>query len=142
MEQSIFVYHCNQHVNLFGNHYSKQDRKTMKISSFTCAVDLVEIDFLLSFTETLVNATRRGNFIPVTIGTALCHLDDCYNKKVGAKLATERMAPVLAQVIDLRLTNLGNNRWHMAVDFEFPTLGLTMKVRQDDKRQRPTVSFD
>ena len=142
MERSVFIYHCNQHVSLFGDHHSKQARKHMGINSFTCAVDLIELDFLLSFTETLISTVRRGERLPITIGVALCHVDDCYNKKVGAKLATERMAPEMAQITHLEITSLIEKRWSMRVEFSFPEMGLIMKVKQDDIHRRPAVSVE
>lgn len=141
MEKEVFIYHCNNHTDLFGNHRSLAERKQLKTHSYTCAVDLVELDFLLSFTDILTNAVKRGEDMPINLGVALCHVDDCYNKKVGAHLATERMEPQKAK-IELFQTYRAGDHWVQIVHFFFPETGLHMQVKQESLRRRPKVDFD
>jgi hypothetical protein len=138
--QQFFYFHRNNHVNSFGNHYPARQRAQEHVLSYTCVVDLSEIEFAMAFPETLITTLRRNSTMSIAFGMSVCHPEDTFCYKTGRDLATARIRDTETKVIACEIENYGN-KWHQMVILWLPEMDMTLTIRMASDARRPRIRF-
>jgi hypothetical protein len=131
--QQLVYFHVNNHTNAFGDHYPTRERKG--VLSYTCVIDTAELDFLMSFPESLMQALKMQSPVPLAFGMSICHPEDCFSYKTGREIAKQHMGTHNAMVTDVQCTTYGSE-WQTHVEFYFPEPRITLHVEQRQRLNR------
>jgi hypothetical protein len=138
--QQLFYFHSNNHVDPFGHHYPARQRAQEHVLSYTCVVDLSEIEFTMAFPETIITTLRRNTTMPITFGMSVCHPGDTFCYKTGRETAKSRIGSVNAKVTACEMENYGR-KWTQSVVLWLPEMELTMTIRIASDARRPRIRF-
>lgn len=133
--QDVVLIHKNNHVDCFGNHYPTRKRIAAGRLSYTCAIDLIEVDFLLSFPEQVVSAIQRGESLPISFGYAICHPHDCFCKKTGASIAKARLKTTDAKIVEYTVERLTSGVWFKKIVLFIEEISAEIVIKQTSNKR-------
>lgn len=139
-EKQLFCSHQNNHTDSFGNHYPTPERVRSGTLSYTCVVDMSEIEFMMAFPDAIFSALKRQSPIPIAFGVSICHPEDVFCRKTGRRIAEQRLTSVNAKIVEVSLSSFGG-MWCQEMEFFFPSAEITMTVKTNGKDARPRIKF-